>query len=76
MRKESSWAGGGIISPLYPWRYSDLVNEISIASQAVYGDLCATLFEDTGIDPEYIQSGLLMMNNLNATLKNIHFKCA
>jgi glycine oxidase len=47
--KESSWAGGGIISPLYPWRYSDLVNEISIASQAVYGDLCATLFEDTGI---------------------------
>ncbi len=66
--KESSWAGGGIISPLYPWRYSDLVNEISIASQAVYGDLCATLFEDTGIDPEYIQSGLLMMDEYD-TLK-------
>ena len=23
--KESSWAGGGIISPLYPWEYSDEV---------------------------------------------------
>ncbi len=60
--KESSWAGGGIISPLYPWDYSDLVNDFSIASQMVYGDLCAALFEDTGIDPEYIQSGLLMMD--------------
>ncbi|MDC9714361.1 MAG: FAD-dependent oxidoreductase [Gammaproteobacteria bacterium] len=61
--KESSWAGGGIISPLYPWQYSDLVNELSRASQAVYGDLCAALLENTGIDPEYIQSGLLMMND-------------
>jgi glycine oxidase len=34
----------------------------------VYGDLCATLFEDTGIDPEYIQSGLLMMDEYD-TLK-------
>ncbi len=64
--RESSWAGGGIISPLYPWRYSDLVNELSIASQAVYKDLCAALLEDTGIDPEYIQSGLLMMDEYNA----------
>ncbi len=60
--KESSWAGGGIVSPLYPWHYSDLVNALSIASQSVYEDLCATLFEDTGIDSEYIRSGLLMMD--------------
>ncbi len=65
--KESSWAGGGIISPLYPWRYSDLVNELSNASQAVYKDLCAHLFEDTGIDPEYIQSGLLMMDEYDTS---------
>ncbi len=60
--KESSWAGGGIISPLYPWMYSDVVNELSMASQAVYEELCATLFADTGIDTEYIRSGLLMMD--------------
>ncbi len=63
--KESSWAGGGIISPLYPWQYSDLVNELSRASQAVYGDLCAALLDNTGIDPEYIHSGLLMMDEYN-----------
>ncbi len=60
--KESSWAGGGIISPLYPWMYSDMVNDLSMASQAVYEELCATLFADTGIDTEYIRSGLLMMD--------------
>ena len=60
--KESSWAGGGIISPLYPWLYSDLVNELSVKSQAVYENLCAQLFENTGVDTEYIRSGLLMMD--------------
>lgn len=60
--KESSWAGGGIISPLYPWLYSDLVNELSIKSQAIYADLCAELFENTGIDTEYVRSGLLMID--------------
>lgn len=64
--KESSWAGGGIISPLYPWHYSDLVNELSIASQVIYGDLCAALLENTDIDPEYIQSGLLMMDEYDS----------
>jgi glycine oxidase len=60
--KESSWAGGGIISPLYPWMYSDVVNELSMASQKIYENLCATLFSDTGIDTEYRRSGLLMMD--------------
>lgn len=60
--KESSWAGGGIISPLYPWMYSDVVNELSMASQAVYEALCANLLADTGIDTEYVRSGLLMMD--------------
>lgn len=60
--KESSWAGGGIISPLYPWLYSDFVNQLSIKSQAVYENLCAELFENTGIDTEYVRSGLLMMD--------------
>jgi len=60
--QESSWAGGGIISPLYPWKYDDLTNELSIASQAVYEQLCAQIFEDTGIDPQFLRSGLLMMD--------------
>jgi glycine oxidase len=63
--KESSWAGGGIISPLYPWKYDDFTNELSLASQAVYGQLCNQIFEDTGLDPQYLKSGLLMMDEFN-----------
>lgn len=66
--KESSWAGGGIISPLYPWHYDDLTNELSSASQAIYAYLCLQIFKDTGIDPQYIQSGLLMMDEYDSPL--------
>lgn len=58
---ESSWAGGGILSPLYPWRYDPAVTTLAAWSQAVYPSLCATLSEETGIDPEWTESGLLVL---------------
>ncbi len=61
--RESTWAGGGILSPLYPWRYPDPVNELARWSQAVYPDLCQALFEDSGIDPEYQRNGLLVLDD-------------
>ena len=27
---EASWAGGGILSPLYPWRYPDAVTDLAV----------------------------------------------
>ncbi len=60
--KESSWAGGGIISPLYPWHYDDSINQLSFESQAVYEALCDDLHSVSGIDPEYQKTGLLMMD--------------
>lgn len=57
---ESTWAGGGILSPLYPWRYSDAVMTLAQYGQQHYPDLAGTLLAATGIDPEYLQSGLLM----------------
>jgi len=60
--QESSWAGGGIISPLFPWRYPDEVNDLARYSQQHYQALCQTLMENTGIDPEWTASGLLMPN--------------
>ncbi|MDC9726863.1 MAG: FAD-dependent oxidoreductase [Candidatus Thioglobus sp.] len=68
--QESSWAGGGIISPLYPWKYDDLTNELSIASQQVYEQLCAQIHEDTGLDPQYLKSGLLMMDEFDTPEAN------
>ena len=58
--RESSWAGGGILSPLYPWRYPDSVTRLSLWSQRTYPDLCADLGEATGIDPQYLRSGLFI----------------
>ncbi len=59
---ESSWAGGGILSPLYPWRYSEPVSALAHWSQPRYASFCQILFDETGIDPEWNQNGLLMLD--------------
>ncbi|MEK8090023.1 glycine oxidase ThiO [Thermithiobacillus plumbiphilus] len=59
--KEASWAGGGIISPLFPWRYADAVNRLAAYGQKVYPELAQELATNTGIDPEYTRNGLLML---------------
>lgn len=60
--KESSWAGGGILSPLYPWRYEDAVTALARWSQRIYPSLCAQLFAETNVDPEFEPSGLLILD--------------
>lgn len=59
--REASWAGGGIVSPLYPWRYSEPVSRLSTWSEGYYPELASRLQEETGIDPEYRQRGLLYL---------------
>lgn len=59
---ESSWAGGGILSPLYPWRYPEPVSRLARESQRAYPELAQALRDETGIDPEYINSGLLVLD--------------
>jgi glycine oxidase len=58
--RESSWAGGGILSPLVPWDYPDAVSKLVQWSQQHYPALVKDLRENSGIDPEWQQSGLLM----------------
>jgi glycine oxidase len=60
--KESTWAGGGIISPLYPWRYNDAVTQLAKWSQKHYASLLAQIKDESAIDPEYYQSGLLYLD--------------
>ena len=60
--KESSWAGGGILSPLYPWRYAPSVTALASWSQAHDQKLSETLATDTGIDPEWTGNGLLILS--------------
>lgn len=56
--RESSWAGGGILSPLYPWRYPQAVSELAAASQRYYREHHERWRRETGIDLQWRQSGL------------------
>lgn len=58
---EASWAGGGIVSPLYPWRYPEPVTCLANWSQAHYPDLVAELACKTACDAQYTQTGLLIL---------------
>ncbi len=60
--RASSWAGGGILSPLYPWRYPDAVTELARWSQGGYEDLAVRLRDEGGVDPEWTRSGMLMVD--------------
>lgn len=60
--QESSWAGGGIVSPLYPWRYAPAVTRLATWSQSSYLHLSQDLLEDTGVDPELRQKGMYMVD--------------
>jgi len=64
---EASWAGGGIISPLYPWRYPDAVTRLAQYSQQHYPALLDTLQLESGIDPQYTKNGLLMLDKDETT---------
>ena len=60
--REASWAAGGILSPLHPWHYPSAVNALADWGQRRYAALARELLDETGIDPEYIRSGLLILD--------------
>lgn len=59
--EQASWAGGGIVSPLYPWQQLDAINRLAGVSQALYPALADALLDETGIDCELRQRGLLYL---------------
>ena len=60
--REASWAGGGIVSPLYPWRYSPAVTALAHWSQDFYPQLGERLLAESGIDPEVHVTGLYWLD--------------
>jgi glycine oxidase len=65
---ESSWAGAGILFPLLPWFYKDEVNALALQGASLYPALCQRLLDETGIDPEYTVSGMLIQPPFDAVL--------
>ncbi len=60
--KEASWAGGGIVSPLYPWRYDAAVTALAQWSQQFYANLAESLEAESGISPELFHHGLMVLS--------------
>ena len=61
--QESSWAGGGILLPLYPWRQAEAITRLAIQSLSLYPTLAAQLIAETHKDPEWTPCGLLITKN-------------
>jgi len=60
--REASWAGGGILLPLYPWRQPEAISSLALQSLKLYPALTAQL-KASSIDPEWNPCGLLMTKN-------------
>ncbi len=60
--REASWAGGGIVSALYPWRYGPAISALAADATAAHRELANALLRETGIDPEFSECGLLMLD--------------
>ncbi|MBJ8442674.1 glycine oxidase ThiO [Acinetobacter bereziniae] len=58
----ASWAGGGILSPMYPWRYPQEVNHLAQYGKQLYQDWNRKLFPKTGIDFEIHETGMLIFD--------------
>ena len=58
---ESSWAGGGILSPLLPWDYAEPVTALALRSMAAYADWVAEIEATSGLEAEFWRCGMLAL---------------
>jgi len=65
--QESSWAGGGILLPLYPWRQPQAITALVLQSLKIYPELAVQLIDESGVDPEWTPCGLLITKNPDIT---------
>lgn len=63
---ESSWAGGGILSPLLPWDYPAAVTNLTQLSCRLFPEWVGRVAEISGIDPEYRLSGMRVLPPFDA----------
>ena len=59
---ESSWAGGGILSPLLTWEYHGPVSTLALHSMAIYADWVAEIEATSGQDAEFWRCGMLALD--------------
>ena len=59
---ESSWAGGGILSPLLPWDYAEPVAALTLRSMAAYAGWVADIEALSGRDAEFWRCGMVALD--------------
>lgn len=59
---ESTWAGAGILSSLPPWNYGPEINALIRRGSQLWPDWAARLKRLSGLDPEYLPSGMLTLD--------------
>jgi glycine oxidase len=57
--QQSSWSGGGILSPLWPWAASPSIQRWAMAAHRAYPGWADWLMTRTGIDVEYRRTGVI-----------------
>ncbi len=84
---EASWAAGGILSSMRPWAEHPASAELSEQGKILYPKYVESLKDETGIDAEYVRSGLIVIDKSHvnkvkawAVTKNINlvegFQCS
>lgn len=63
--REASRAAAGILSPLCPWRTDPATRALARWSQQHYPALVADLTRESGVDPEYSPSGMLVFGEVD-----------
>lgn len=58
---ESSWAGGGILSPLLPWDYAEPLSRLALRSMAAYTDWIASIEAQSVTSAEYWRCGMRVL---------------
>lgn len=61
--QEASWAAGGILSSMRPWAEHPVSAELSEQGKHLYPQYAVDLKNETGVDPEYVKSGLVIIES-------------
>lgn len=63
----ASWAGGGILSPMYPWRYAPAVNQLARFGKQLYQEWNQKLQPVSGLDFQIHETGMLIFDQEDFT---------
>lgn len=64
MGRESSWAGGGILSPLPPWNYPEPTSQLALHSMAAYADWVLAIEALSGQSTEFWRCGMRVFGEI------------